>query len=320
MINGAGVFAKEPDPGRCSPVVAEQACPLVAAHGGDHGGPRASGSYMVAWSRRSVGCQVCIHGLLCLCGSAPLLGPLDTQVAFRLPWRSSKSYNGMVPPSEVVVSCTSLTGFASSTMLAGFVIHLSSGVASFTAAYLGRGRVPVAGTTGFDGGSPFVVGRTISFGILNTHICTASILLVWVSLDMIFYQKSSVIGTFQGMITGLVCITPGAGLVESGVAALMGMLYTMMVLHRRYVFFQKVDDTLTTFHTHDVAGLLGGLLSGEFAKPRLLEMMYGGIKYNPELLYSILDHRPRDRLRQLGYQLIGALLCGMRYSPASYAS
>ncbi|KAI4386845.1 hypothetical protein MLD38_004739 [Melastoma candidum] len=216
----------------------------------------------------------------------------------------------------------------------GFVIHLSSGVAGFTAAFwvgprhsrdrqhsppnniihmLGGAGFLWLGWTGFNGGSPFAVGRTASLGILNTHICTASSLLVWLCLDMIFYQKSSVIGAVQGMITGLVCITPGAGLVESWAAALMGVLsgsvpwYTMMVLHRRYAFFQKVDDTLAVFHTHAVAGLLGGLLSGVFAKPSLLEMMYGRNKYNPGLLYSILDHRPGDGLRQLGYQLIGAL-------------
>lgn len=83
--------------------------------------------------------------------------------------------------------------------------------------------------------------------------------------------------------------------------------YTMMVLHRRSALFQKVDDTLAVFHTHAVAGLLGGVLSGLLAKPGLLEMMYGPNQHSSGLLYSIMDNRPRDGLRQLGYQLIGAL-------------
>lgn len=67
------------------------------------------------------------------------------------------------------------------------------------------------GWTGFNGGSPFAANLIASLAIVNTHICTATSLLVWVSLDMVVYKKSSVIGAVQGMITGLVCITPGAG-------------------------------------------------------------------------------------------------------------
>lgn len=67
------------------------------------------------------------------------------------------------------------------------------------------------GWTGFNGGAPFAAGTIAALAIVNTHLCTATSLLIWVSLDMIFYEKSSVIGAVQGMITGLVCITPGAG-------------------------------------------------------------------------------------------------------------
>jgi ammonium transporter, Amt family len=45
---------------------------------------------------------------------------------------------------------------------------------------------------------------------LNTHICASTSLLMWTLLD-VFFGKLSVIGAVQGMITGLVCITPGAG-------------------------------------------------------------------------------------------------------------
>lgn len=68
------------------------------------------------------------------------------------------------------------------------------------------------GWTGFNGGSPLAATDIASLAILNTHLCTAISLLVWLSLDMIVYKKISVIGAVQGMITGLVCITPGAGL------------------------------------------------------------------------------------------------------------
>lgn len=67
------------------------------------------------------------------------------------------------------------------------------------------------GWTGFNGGAPFQVGEITSLAIFNTHLCTATSILVWLSLDMLVYKKGSLIGSVQGMITGLVCITPGAG-------------------------------------------------------------------------------------------------------------
>ncbi|GLT39305.1 hypothetical protein SLA2020_135030 [Shorea laevis] len=66
-------------------------------------------------------------------------------------------------------------------------------------------------------------GRITSLAVVYAHICTATSLLVWLSLDMVVYKKSSVIEAVQAMITGLVCITPGAAM--GGTAALlMGLI------------------------------------------------------------------------------------------------
>jgi Amt family ammonium transporter len=115
----------------------------------------------------------------------------------------------------------------------GYVIHLSSGVAGFTAAYWvgprltkDRERFPPnnvllmltgagilwMGWAGFNGGDPYAANVDSSIAVLNTNICAATSLLVWTCLDVIFFKKPSVIGAVQGMITGLVCITPGAGI------------------------------------------------------------------------------------------------------------
>lgn len=45
--------------------------------------------------------------------------------------------------------------------------------------------------------------------------------------------------------------------------------YTMMCLSKKLPFLQKIDDTLGVFHTHAVAGTLGGALTGLFAHPDL---------------------------------------------------
>ncbi|WOL06339.1 hypothetical protein Cni_G15071 [Canna indica] len=181
----------------------------------------------------------------------------------------------------------------------GYVIHLSSGIAGFTAAYwvgprlksdrerfspnnillmlTGAGLLWL-GWSGFNGGAPYAANITSSVAVLNTHVCAATSLLTWTCLDVAFFKKPSVIGAVQGMMTGLVCITPGAGLVQTWAAMVMGILagivpwFSMMILHKKSALFQKVDDTLAVFHTHAVAGLLGGLLTGLLAEPALCHL------------------------------------------------
>lgn len=103
------------------------------------------------------------------------------------------------------------------------------------------------------------------------------------------------------------------GIVQSWAALIMGAMsgsipwYTMMVLHKKSAFFQSVDDTLGVFHTHAVAGLLGGLLSGIFAETNLLRMFYMQDNYGPGLLCSIGENKISRGLRQMSYQILGAL-------------
>lgn len=181
----------------------------------------------------------------------------------------------------------------------GYVVHLASGAAGFTAAYwvgprlkedrdefppnnlllaLAGAGILWMGWSGFNGGDPFAANVNSSVAVLNTHICTATSLLVWTCWDVLFFKKPSVIGAIQGMITGLVCITPAAGLVQGWAALIMGIVsgtvpwYTMMVLSKKVPLLEKVDDTLGVLHTHAVAGVLGGGLTGLFAQPDLSSM------------------------------------------------
>jgi Amt family ammonium transporter len=114
----------------------------------------------------------------------------------------------------------------------GYVIHIPAGVAGFTAAYWvgprsreDRERFPPnnilftltgaglvwMGWVGFNGGGPYAANVDASMAVLNTNICTAASLIVWTCLDVVFFKKPSVVGAVQAVITGLVCITPGAG-------------------------------------------------------------------------------------------------------------
>lgn len=67
------------------------------------------------------------------------------------------------------------------------------------------------GWDGFNGGDPYAASPDAGAAVLNTNIATAVSLLMWTTMDIIFFKKPSVIGAVQGMITGLVAITPAAG-------------------------------------------------------------------------------------------------------------
>ncbi|XP_034684011.1 ammonium transporter 3 member 1-like [Vitis riparia] len=218
----------------------------------------------------------------------------------------------------------------------GYVIHLSSGVAGFTAAYWvgprltkDRERFPPnnillmmagagllwMGWTGFNGGDPYVVSVDASLAVLNTHVCTATSLLTWLILDIAVFGKASIIGAVQGMITGLVCITPAAGVVQGWAAIIMGIFsgsipwFTMMVVHKKSELLQKVDDTMAVLHTHAIAGSLGGILTGLFASPKLNRLFYGydvGVDSTyVGLFYGLHMGEVSKGFRQIGIQLLG---------------
>ncbi|OIT33545.1 ammonium transporter 2 [Nicotiana attenuata] len=216
----------------------------------------------------------------------------------------------------------------------GYVIHLSSGVAGFTAAYWvgprstkDRERFPPnnillmlagagllwMGWTGFNGGDPYAASIDASLAVLNTHVAAATSLLTWLILDLIFFGKPSVIGAVQGMITGLVAITPAAGVVQGWAAIIIGLCsgsipwFTMMVVHKKSELLQKVDDTMAVFHTHAVAGSLGGILTGLFANPRLCYLFYGYYNKYYGFFYGLRDGKIHNGFRQMGLQLLGIL-------------
>lgn len=68
------------------------------------------------------------------------------------------------------------------------------------------------GWSGFNGGGPFAVNTVASLAVFNTHVCAAASIITWVILDSFYLGKPTVFGAVQGMITGLVCITPAAGI------------------------------------------------------------------------------------------------------------
>jgi ammonium transporter, Amt family len=182
----------------------------------------------------------------------------------------------------------------------GYVIHLAAGTSGFVAAAVVGPRLQAdrdnfppnsilvtligagilwLGWNGFNGGDPYFANHDAGAAVLNTNIATAIGLLVWTLMDKLAYGKPSILGGVNGMIAGLVAITPSAGYVNGWGAIIVGIVagiipWLSMNKLQKTRFMMKVDDTLGVFSTHGIAGLTGGLLVGILACPDML--MYIG--------------------------------------------
>jgi len=187
----------------------------------------------------------------------------------------------------------------------GYVIHLSAGISGFVAAAvigprLARDReidapnnlLMVAagagllwlGWNGFNGGDPYYAGADAAAAVLNTNLATAVAFLVWVVWDYMTGRKPSLIGSVNGMIVGLVAITPAAGFVNGyGAMAIGAIAASIVYVAYNYLSrvwpFRVVDDTLGVIYTHGFAGLIGGLLVGLFADSNMI--VYLGLGKTP---------------------------------------
>ncbi len=210
----------------------------------------------------------------------------------------------------------------------GYVIHVAAGISGFVAAAVvgprtARDRssfnpnnllVALAGAgilwlgwNGFNGGDPYFANADAAAAVLNTNIATALALVAWLVMDLWVFKRPSLVGSINGMICGLVAITPAAGYVNGYGALAIGVLGTVIpwfTMNRlaRAKLMRTVDDTLGVFHTHLVAGAVGGLLTGVLADPHMLE--YLGAKGPGVRVAGLLYGNPHQLLVQLEALLV----------------
>jgi Amt family ammonium transporter len=211
----------------------------------------------------------------------------------------------------------------------GYVIHLAAGTSGFVAAAMVGPRLkrdreralphslPLAaigagivwlGWNGFNGGDPYFASSDAAAAVINTNMATASALLTWVIWDMFAgpAKKPTFLGAVNGMVVGLVAITPNAGYVNGAGALLIGAIDSTVVwlawtYLSRVNFMKKVDDAMGIVYTHGIAGLFGGLLLGVFADPTVVE--YQSVAGAPVALRGALYGHPGQLAIQLGAAL-----------------
>jgi Amt family ammonium transporter len=178
----------------------------------------------------------------------------------------------------------------------GYVIHVAAGISGLVAASVigprlltdrennrpsnliavitGAGLLWL-GWNGFNGGDPYFAGADAGGAVLNTNIAAATAMIAWMFLDVFIVGRPTVGGMVNGMIAGLVGITPAAGFVDGygafaiGVAAGVIPFFTFNYLVK-VPPFNRIDDTLGVMHTHLIPGAVGGLMVGLLANPNVV--------------------------------------------------
>lgn len=170
----------------------------------------------------------------------------------------------------------------------GSVIHISSGFSGLAAALiLGERKdkddnihssfMTLTGTGllwfgwfGFNAGSAGGANGIAAIAFLNTHLTPCISMISFVILELIHEKKTTIVGACNGVLAGLVCITPACGFVEPmscfafGIGAAIISYYGAKL---KYIF--NIDDSLDCFAVHGLSGLLGSLLTGLFATQKI---------------------------------------------------
>ncbi|MGC8633023.1 MAG: ammonium transporter [Thermoprotei archaeon] len=168
----------------------------------------------------------------------------------------------------------------------GTVVHLNAGMAALAYAVYARRRkrqpLPVTsvgngsylvlgallllfGWFGFNSGSALSADGLAALAFVNTVLGAASAGLVW----MIWGWKRDspgVLESMQGLVAGLVVITPAAGFVTPSYAIVLGASGGLLTrLASSFRERRKLADPLDVWGVHGVGGAWGALATGVFA-------------------------------------------------------
>ncbi len=166
----------------------------------------------------------------------------------------------------------------------GIVVHAIAGMAALASVfYVGRRKVedhgphsiPLValgtgllwfGWYGFNAGSELQVNAITALAFLNTDIAASFAAVIWLIIEWSRGKKPKFVGLLTGAVAGLATITPAAGYVSTGAAAIIGIVAGIVcylaVSMKNHLGW---DDALDVWGVHGVGGTLGVILLGVFA-------------------------------------------------------
>ncbi len=190
----------------------------------------------------------------------------------------------------------------------GIVVHAVAGMAALASVlYVGKRKVAEKGPHsiplvalgtgllwfgwyGFNAGSELRVDHVTSLAFLNTDTAASFAAITWLVVAWIFEKKPKFLGLLTGSIAGLACITPAAGYVTVGSAALIGIIAGIVCYIAIYIKNKMGwDDALDVWGVHGVGGILGVILLGVLATRSMNEAGANGLLYgDPSFFFKQL--------------------------------
>jgi Amt family ammonium transporter len=174
----------------------------------------------------------------------------------------------------------------------GTVVHINAGIAGLVACLVvgkrrGWPHTPMPphnlgytvvgasllwlGWFGFNAGSAVAANGSAGMAMLVTQIATAAAAIGWTAAEWIAHKRASVLGIVSGAVAGLVAVTPAAGTCGPGGALGLGLVAGVVCFFTatRLKYRLGYDDALDVFGVHAIAGIVGALLTGPLASPKL---------------------------------------------------
>lgn len=136
------------------------------------------------------------------------------------------------------------------------------------------------GWFGFNAGSTLAItgesASAVPLIILNTNLGAAMGGIMALFITWVKYKKADIAMTLNGTLAGLVGITAGCSVVEPVGALVIGGIAGVVVTIGSEVVEKnlKIDDAVSSFSVHGIAGIFGTILVGFFGTETGL--LYGG--------------------------------------------
>ena len=207
-------------------------------------------------------------------------------------WDGPDAFTGADAVERVTANAGLIWQWGAFDFAGGTVVHINAGIAGLVGAYVlgkrvGFGRESMAphsltmtmigasllwvGWFGFNAGSNLEATGAAALAFINTLIAPAAATLSWTLGEWMSKGKPSMLGACSGAVAGLVAITPACGFVGPMGALVIGLLGGVVCLWAVNSLKRMLgaDDSLDVFGVHGVGGILGALLTGVFASPKL---------------------------------------------------
>jgi ammonium transporter, Amt family len=116
------------------------------------------------------------------------------------------------------------------------------------------------------GGPPLNVSMRAMMAVFNTNAAASTGAIVWVLIDHVRHgRRFSVTGVCEGIIAGLVGITPASGYVTVWCAVAIGFITAIVISLLQNINDQiGINEGMDVFKLHGMEGIVGSFLTGIF--------------------------------------------------------